>query len=1071
MGEIQGKINEVVSRYLETVDQPLSESAKATAFATFLKELFGLQLDFIDYLTGIEKYIKTKQKDQILRGRVDNLFGNLVIEFERDLTRTQKEAEEQLKKYIAYLWSGKEPKERVSYLCIATDGLNFNVFSPKVEDFSKKEIEPEEVQLKLIEKINIKSLTPQDIYFWLDRYFRRQELLLPKTENIIKDFGINSHAFQIISAELSSLWKNIKNISEFEVVYENWEKYLRIVYGSSAIDQELFIKHTYLANLTKLIVANRFSKIELDDEVLASVLSGEFFKRQGIENFLEEDFFAWIIRKEAKEVGIKIARKLLSLIHNYDFSELSEDVLKSLYQELVDPKTRHDLGEYYTPDWLAHRIVLRLIEQNEKGSFLDPSCGSGTFLYFVIKEKRKKLFDTVETLEHILSSVVGIDIHPLAVITAKANYLLALGDLLKKRQGRINIPVYFANSIKLPEEEVRMITGDTPVKTPSYKVNLDKYEIHLPKKLVENPNLCDTAIDAVKNFAVQNVGRNIYKEQFFSFIKTQYSVLKNLDSEVIEVLFNIAKALKNLIEERRDTIWAFILKNMYKPLFLKNKFDFVIGNPPWLAYRYADLEYQRFLKDQITKEYKLLSKRGELITHLELGTLFFVCAADLYLKEDGGIIAFVLPKSIFSADQHDGLRQGNFRKVNLGFVEIWDCENVYPLFNVPSCVLFAKKGLDVKFSYPVVGQILEGRFEKRNVALEEAERNLSVKDVNFYLNKIGGRSFWHITESKIVKSQEKSKESYYKELFRQGATIVPRTCWFVEIESSPLGFDPSCPPIRTSEEAIKEAKQPYKDLVLKGRVEKDFLYATLLSKDILPFGHLNYRIVVLPIIPVGNRYKLIDTEEARRMGFSYLTDWLEKVEKEWNKRRGSKAEKMKIIERLDYKHELTLQNPQAKYCVLYNTSGTHVCACVQKNELIKVEIEGQSVYIGKFICESSTYYFDTSDLQEAFYLTSVLNSFLIDEMIKPIQARGAWGPRSIHKKVLELPIPKFNLSSSIHCQLAELGMFCSQKVAEWLKLDKQKQIQSTEALRRRVRKMLEKELKEIDDLVSQILKL
>jgi methylase of polypeptide subunit release factors len=1063
MNQIQERINEAVFRYLERVGKPISESAKANAFSILLNELFGFQPAFIEnYLSGIEKYIKTKQKDQILRGEVDNLFGNLVIEFEKDLVKTQKEAEEQLKKYIACLWSEEKPERRVSYLCIATDGLNFKVFSPKVEDFSKQEVKPEEVQLKLIEKINIKSLKPEDIYFWLDRYFRRQELLLPKTENIVKDFGINSHAFQIISAELSSLWKNIKDFSEFEVVYENWEKYLRIVYGSSTIEEELFIKHTYLANLTKLIVASRFSKIQLNDEVIASVLSGEFFKRQGIENFLEEDFFSWIIRKEVKETGIKIARKLLSLIHNYDFSELSEDVLKSLYQELVDPETRHDLGEYYTPDWLAHRIVLRLIEQNEKGSFLDPACGSGTFLYFIIKEKRKKLSDTVETLEHILSSVVGIDIHPLAVITAKANYLLALGDLLKIRQGRINIPIYFANSIKPPEEEVRMITDDTPIKIPSYKVSMDRKEIHLPKKLVENPILCDEAIDAVRNFAVQNVGRNIYKEQFFNFIKAQHSALKNLDNDVMEALFNIARTLKKLIEEHRDTIWTFVLKNIYKPLFLRNKFDFVIGNPPWLAYRYADSDYQKFLKDQITEKYNLLSGRGELITHLELGTFFFVRTADLYLKEDGGIIAFVLPKSIFNADQHDGLRQGNFKTVNLSFIEIWDCEKVQPLFNVPSCVLFAKKGPNVKFSYPVVGQILEGRLEKRNASLEEAERNLSVKYVNFYLHKIGKRSFWDTTEPK----EKIEKSSYYSKYFRQGASLVPRTCWFVEIERSPLGFDPNCPPIKTSEEAIKEAKKPYKDLVLKGKVEKDFLYATLLSKDILPFGHLNYRIVVLPIKPVGNEYRLIDTEEARRGGFIYLANWLEKVEKEWNRRRESKAEKKKAIEWLNYRHKLTSQNPQTEYRVLYNTSGAHVCACVQKNELIKVEINGQNVLLNGFVVESKTYYFETFNELEAFYLVSVLNSALVSELIKPMKAL-----RDIHKKVLEFPIPLFNLSNPIHYQLAELGKLCSQKIAEWLKSDKQSQTQNTEALRGRIRKMLQEELKEINNLVSQILRL
>jgi len=71
----------------------------------------------------------------------------------------------------------------------------------------------------------------------------------------------------------------------------------------------------------------------------------------------------WPARGEAREPGTEAARLLLGLLRNYNLRELSEDVLKSLYQELVDPKTRHDLGEYYTPDWLAARMVGRLLEE------------------------------------------------------------------------------------------------------------------------------------------------------------------------------------------------------------------------------------------------------------------------------------------------------------------------------------------------------------------------------------------------------------------------------------------------------------------------------------------------------------------------------------------------------------------------------------------------------------------------------------------------------------------------------------------------------------------------------------
>jgi len=251
----EAKWDQIISKYLKEMNTHISESARSQRFSILLNDLFGLQPGFIEeYISGIEKYVKVKQKDHILRGKTDNLFGNLVIEFERDLAKKQTEAEEQLKKYIACLWSQEEPGKRASYLCIASDGINFRVYSPVVEELSKKEVQPEEIQLALIEGIDISALKPQEVYLWLDRYFLRKEILSPKTKDVIKDFGIKSHAFRTTSVELSLLWKKVKEGSEFKVAYENWGKYLRIVYGTSVAEEELFMRHTYLAILAKLMV-------------------------------------------------------------------------------------------------------------------------------------------------------------------------------------------------------------------------------------------------------------------------------------------------------------------------------------------------------------------------------------------------------------------------------------------------------------------------------------------------------------------------------------------------------------------------------------------------------------------------------------------------------------------------------------------------------------------------------------------------------------------------------------------------------------------------------------------------
>lgn len=345
-----------------------------------------------------------------------------------------------------------------------------------------------------------------------------------------------------------------------------------------------------------------------DDTQIVEMLEGRLFKAQGIENFIEEDFFSWLARGEAVKVGVSMVRWLFSLLQNYNLRELSEDVLKSLYQELVDPETRHDLGEFYTPDWLAHRIVRKLLDANPRGAMLDPACGSGTFLYLTIREKRERLLDSLETLHHILDSVYGADIHPLAVIVAKTNYLLALGDLLKKRKGTITIPVYLADTLKLPERFMKGL---------QYEIRLDSRTIYVHEMLLENLDLYDQAIELAKEYARQNKGRVIALEPFQNFLRAQRFPDAD-NAPLVTALFAIVEVLKHFIDTDRDTIWAFVLKNIYKPLFFKGKFDFVMGNPPWIAFRYMEPAYQAFLKRQIINDYKLLTGRGELITHLEV---------------------------------------------------------------------------------------------------------------------------------------------------------------------------------------------------------------------------------------------------------------------------------------------------------------------------------------------------------------------------------------------------------------------------------------------------------------------
>ena len=1053
--------------FLNNIDGLKSESARSHRFTALLQELLGLELGFIeDYLSGVEKFLTTKQKDQILKGRADNLFGNVIIEFESSIPKKLPDAEEQLKRYTAIAWSNEKPDSRAAYLCIATDGVRFSVYTPVAINPSAQEITPEEIYLNLIEEADWNKYEPEEIYYWLDRYFLRKEILKPTSETIIRDFGVKSHAFQTTVHVFMTAWHELKDRSDYSVVYDNWNKYLRIVYGNDVGGDELFARHTYLATVAKVMAWKRISpdgKLGTSNEIVR-MLHGGLFKAQGIENFIEEDFFSWPARPEASKAGVDAVRGLMSLFGNYDLGQLTEDVLKSLYQELVSAEMRHELGEFYTPDWLAHRIIRKLLDSNPKGKVLDPACGSGTFLYLAIREKKERLGESVDTLRHILDSVYGIDVHPLAIIITKTNYLLALGTLLKRRKESISIPVYLADSIKLPELEREPKLW---MQLPSFRVELDGREIHLPEILVENSSLYDSAIELAREYALQEKSDGRKLDSFKNFLQARKFQEAGHEGLVKAILI-ISDMFRFFIDAGKDTIWAFILKNIYKPLFLKCKFDFIVGNPPWIAFRYTDPEYQKFLKKQIVDKYQLLKGSGHLITHMEIAALFLVRTAELYLKS-GGMIGFVLPRGLFTADQHDGLRRGEFSlneqpAHNLVWQEMWDCENVQPLFNVPSCVIIAGKLRNVETKYPVHGEILSGVLEHRNMSLAEAQKVLSVKIVPFSLHQRGKRSFWSAEEQEIG-----GKASPYKMRFAQGATIVPRSFWFVKIKPSPLGFDPNVPPLETADRALAQAKPAYKDVRMDGAVESRFLYATLLSTDLLPFGHLDYRLVILPLEAKQDHYEILDINQAKNNGYLSLAKWLEKAEREWIKARSAKAERSSVLDWLDYRGKLTKQNPQAKCRIIYNTSGTFLAAAVVEAKKIIFKIDEQEVETRGFVTDYVTYGLDISNRKEGNFLASILNSHEIDIGLKPMQARGLWGPRHICGKVFDLPIPQFNPENPTHLQLSELGQKCTAKVKRWVDTGNAGKIKSIGKLRSMVREMLKDDLVEIDKLVREII--
>ena len=631
-----------LGRYRTEIESAHTEPSRAFLFLELVRQTFGsISSDYAErLLPELESSVRTKEATVVIRGRIDALLNNLIIEFKNHLdVDSLHDAQEQLKKYVAALYS----ENKREYLALASDGVRFIVYLPSAPVGGT--VTPEGVQLSEVDSINLVKIEPREVYLWLDRYLLAESLRTPYTESFVSEFG-TSYFRTYVLPRLQSLWQ--QHGTSYQGLYREWADYLSIVYGTRVESEELFLRHTYLATLAKLMAYQLFSAgASPSPSLTQDILNGNVFKEWGISNFIEEDFFSWLGRHKQ---GIEIARGLVQRLARFNMARMDEDVLKGIYQNLVDPEERHDLGEYYTPEWIAQYMVSRLIEDDPLKSVLDPACGSGTFLAATIRYKLHHVPLTGDDLlRHILKTVVGIDIHPLAAAIAKTNYLMALRPALKTRTGPVGIPIYMADSLQ-PQAQETEIMG-----VKAYEKIVDE-ETSLYVPALDDPETIDEMVDAVRHYGAALARDPDGNHDILNYLKAgarigQLIETDQLASDVVSILENTGRSLAKLINnpQQGDTIWAFVLKNFYKPAFLLHSFDVVMGNPPWLSYRYVDNpDYQAVLKHLITEHYALTNK-AELMTHMELATLFFLASAENYLS-DSGDIAFVMPRAVFTAD-------------------------------------------------------------------------------------------------------------------------------------------------------------------------------------------------------------------------------------------------------------------------------------------------------------------------------------------------------------------------------------------------------------------------------------
>lgn len=610
-------------------------------------------------------------------------------------------------------------------------------------DIARKELT---ALLKVISELNIASLEP-------------------KPQNVLDE--VKSFVNEWEGMLLNIVRGAPKRVEAYRSI---WRRNMELLYGREVLENignnldKLFVKLTIYMAIVKALGATILESVMGGGRFtipLKLVQGGSeaavelFWKRKALTRFninflFDRDEYDWIFSPEVAGGLDGFFRDLGKRIAKFNWGQPIElDLLKRVYQHIVDPELRRQLGEFYTPDWLAKLIVWRALhilvrrkppectlignideeivglidefyrENGRLPRFIDPTCGSFTFgvqylnaLLDWYSSKTPKIHP-LEFARDILNSVVGIDLNPVAVTTAKVNYLLQIHRLLMIKgeylQEEPMIPIYRVDLVAvhemnrvshsrvrkldfyiMPEKDAMSLyiplssmgVGENmlevlrreglnieKVHVKKDGENIDEYYVKLTmpgtliNKIKSNRILAHRALVALAFSGVEGFENEMRKAKF---------ELDACERGALEEMVKIARILE---KHGLNSIWYSILAN-HLLVYIESMdgFDLVVGNLPWVNVSKYPESYRNKLRE-IAKELGVNPPK-EAAKKLDISVILFAISTKYLLKRDKGVVGLMVPTSIFRGLHGAGWRL--FLSSETRIHEVFDLEAVKP---------------------------------------------------------------------------------------------------------------------------------------------------------------------------------------------------------------------------------------------------------------------------------------------------------------------------------------------------------------------------------------------------------
>jgi type I restriction-modification system DNA methylase subunit len=459
---------------------------------------------------------------------------------------------------------------------------------------------------------------------------------------------------------------------------------------------EIFVNdyNEKLSNIIANLKKSNYSKILATIRNLSSAIEKDLYKPfKEDQKFINEKLDD-LLKKNDEQIGdISIWLDIICYIHRFDFSGIKNDIFGGIYENYLKALySEENLGQFFTPPevvdfmleeigWTEEEIKKRAGENKDNLSIIDPSCGSGTFLYSAtnilmnaIPHEAQEQSKKVEKL--VNDNIFGLDVEEFSLYLAEMSMLMRL------------LPCIINEKYNNPVEKKLKI----------FKTNDSIAEFWLQYKT-------NKAIDA---------------EQTDSLFSDDYTDLGY--KSLIRDDDDMVSAKQTLIGEKRE------------------RFDFVIGNPPYIGYN--ESSKRQLLCFEMIKG-KIKDKNGNIVK-IDLNDIYginlhsipsnrkkyspkpnlyamFIALANGLLKQ-GGKMCYIIPQTLLTNTDYDVIRYYLSKEMTIEKIITFSCKMFVDRgikkkrdIATSSLILVVKKSLpDAKHKVEVL------HYEKSDAGVDEA---------------------------------------------------------------------------------------------------------------------------------------------------------------------------------------------------------------------------------------------------------------------------------------------------------------------------------------------------------------